>query len=249
MLEYTPFFFVKDIDQSGALLQPNNDGGVGLNSALTATAGHTCINYVEAGSYGYQYSGDYRITIATIEQPDIIFGTDGNDRIRGIRSDDIIHSEAGNDNIRAGRGDDLIEAGEGNDIARAGHGADTTEDGLGRDRLYAGCDRNTDIFIFNSHLGRSKGGRLRDEILQFDSGEDVINLSGIDANTATQENDLLGFTGYRTAANSVWLRDTGNHMLVRADVDSDRRYDFKFNWSAWTACQKMTLSSRPVLSR
>ena len=43
---------------------------------------------------------------------------------------------------------------------------------------------------------------------------------------ATQENDLIGFTGYRTAANSVWLRDTGNHMLVRADVDSDRRYDF-----------------------
>jgi Ca2+-binding RTX toxin-like protein len=219
--------YLRVYDQSGALLQSNDDGGVGLNSALTATAGYTGTYYVEADSYGNNYSGDYQITIATIEQPDIIFGTEGNDRIRGTRSDDIIHSEAGNDNIRARRGDDVIDAGEGNDIVRAGRGADTIEGGLGRDRLYAGRDTDADVFIFNSHLDSSRGGSLRDKIFQFDSGEDVIDLSGIDANTATQENDLFGFSGYSAAANSVWLRDTGNHILVRADVDGDRRYDFE----------------------
>ena len=219
--------YLRVYDQNGALLQSNDDGGVGLNSALTATAGYTGTYYVEAGSYGDQYNGDYQITIETIELPDITFGTEGNDRIRGTRLDDIIHSEAGNDKIWARRGDDVIEAGEGNDVIRAGRGADTIEGGLGRDRLFAGRDTDTDVFIFNSQLDSLRGGRMRDKIFQFDSGEDVIDLSGIDANITTQENDFFVFNGYSAAANSVWFKEKGNHIHVRADVDGDRNYDFE----------------------
>ena len=219
--------YLRVYDQNGALLQSNDDGGVGLNSALTATAGYTGTYYVEAGSYGDQYNGDYQITIETIELPDITFGTEGNDRIRGTSLDDIIHSEAGNDKIWARRGDDVIEAGEGNDVIRAGRGADTIEGGLGRDRLFAGRDTDTDVFIFNSQLDSLRGGRMRDKIFQFDSGEDVIDLSGIDANITTQENDFFVFNGYSAAANSVWFKEKGNHIHVRADVDGDRNYDFE----------------------
>lgn len=219
--------YLRVYDQNGALLQSNDDGGVGLNSALTATAGYTGTYYVEAGSYGDQYRGDYQITIETIELPDITFGTEGNDRIRGTSLNDIIYSEAGNDKIRARRGDDVIEAGEGNDVVRAGRGADTIEGGLGRDRLYAGRDKDADVFIFSSQLDSSRGRGLRDKIFQFNSGEDVIDLSGIDANIATQENDLFVFNGYSAAANSVWFKEKGNHIHVQADVDGDRKYDFE----------------------
>ena len=68
---------------------------------------------------------------------------------------------------------------------------------------------------------------MRDKIFQFDSGEDVIDLSGIDANITTQENDFFVFNGYSAAANSVWFKEKGNHIHVRADVDGDRNYDFE----------------------
>ncbi|SFQ75455.1 M10 family metallopeptidase C-terminal domain-containing protein [Donghicola eburneus] len=130
-----------------------------------------------------------------------------------------------NDKLTGNTADNILRGGAGGDVLKGGGGADTIIGGSGRDKLYAGKDGDADTFVFES-ADDSATGRQRDMIIQFDSAEDYIDLSGIDADIRTSGNQSFDFSG-SAAGNSVWLRDTGKHFLVSADVDGDGNADFE----------------------
>ncbi len=55
--------FLRVYDSSGSLLKSDDDGGPGLNSSLTLTAGYTGTYYIEADSFNNNKTGDYQIDV------------------------------------------------------------------------------------------------------------------------------------------------------------------------------------------
>lgn len=133
------------------------------------------------------------------------------DFVLGEMTSDVILTGKGADYVSAGSGADMVRAGRGDDIALGGHGRDALfgdggDDTLGgqggRDTLFGGRGNDTlnggnrndtltggtgeDTFVFEENSGR-------DVIVDFRSGHDVIDVSGIgvenfdDIEMATQD--------------------------------------------------------------
>lgn len=157
---------------------------------------------------------------------DILNGGEDNDTLKGAKGDDTVNGEAGNDKLLGGRGDDTLNAGQGNDVVKGSFGADTIIGGGGRDKMFAGIDNDVDTFVFQSSSNSLKGSQ-RDRILQFDSGEDIIDLSAIDADINKDGNQAFSFSGTSAAANGLWLKDTGRHIRIDCDIDGNKTVDFQ----------------------
>ena len=119
-----------------------------------------------------------------------------------------------------------LKGNNGNDILQGKNGKDTLEGGDGRDYMYAGNDSDRDIFIFRD-IDETVKGSQRDRIFEFDSGEDDIHLRTIDANEDLAGDQNFLFSSDGAAANSVWVKDSGNNILVRGDVNGDTIHDFE----------------------
>ncbi|GCA89184.1 alginate lyase 7 [Microcystis aeruginosa NIES-4264] len=89
----------------------------------------------------------------------------------------------GNDNITGSTGNDVIIGGGGDDILIGGLGSDQLTGGEGRDR-----------FIFNTFDEIGQGAN-QDKILDFNTGLDTIDISGIDANSLNDGNQSFTFIG------------------------------------------------------
>jgi hypothetical protein len=68
----------------------------------------------------------------------VIYGTDGNDRLYGTPENDLILGLAGDDFIMGLDGNDILIGGEGNDIIEGGNGCDIICGGPGDDILFGG---------------------------------------------------------------------------------------------------------------
>ena len=110
--------------------------------------------------YGYHSDAKMNIKgtegsnqIATGTGDDYVQGMGGRDTIRGYGGDDVLSGGAGNDYIDAGSNDDLLIGGQGYDRLRGGIGADTF---------------------------RLSTGHGMDHIMDFNDGEDKIEIRAID---------------------------------------------------------------------
>ncbi|WP_319568782.1 Calx-beta domain-containing protein [Cohaesibacter marisflavi] len=156
----------------------------------------------------------------------ILNGVNGNDKLFGNGGNDTLKGGFGNDLLYGGNGADVLEGNQGNDTLYGGAGADRFIGSTGFDRMYAGQDNAQDTFIFNN-ANDSKVGAAHDRIFLFDSGEDVIDLSGIDANTQSGGNQTFQFSGLHADFNSVWYDDTGSDVTIYGDVNGDAVADFQ----------------------
>lgn len=115
-----------------------------------------------------------------------------------IQAGDIFGAEQyvlrGNDTITGGDRADTLMGFGGADVIDGGAGRDVIIGGAGRDRLTGGD--GADRFVFLS-IGDSEGKRGHlDQILDFSHAEgDKIDLSAIDANPDTPEDDSFYFSG------------------------------------------------------
>jgi serralysin len=104
------------------------------------------------------------------------------------------------ENAVGGGGDDNLSGNQSGNLLRGGDGADTLTGGFGNDRVEGGA--GADIFVFAA-TGHSTGYAIRsdgkkflpDVLMDFTSGTDKIDLSAIDANVGTDENDAFAFIG------------------------------------------------------
>lgn len=158
---------------------------------------------------------------------DTLLGGSGDDGLFGQKGDDWLHGEKGKDGLEGGKGKDLLRGGKGNDILNGGKGADNLHGDKGRDLLKGGKDAAADLFIFNKASDSPKGTTKRDKVLDFDRGEDFIDISGIDANSSKGGNQSFAFSEAGSAPNAVWVVDKGSNLLLRGDTDGDGRADFE----------------------
>ncbi|TRU29663.1 MAG: hypothetical protein EWV79_00200 [Microcystis aeruginosa Ma_MB_S_20031200_S102D] len=129
----------------------------------------------------------------------------------------------GNDNITGSTGNDLIIGGGGDDILNGGNGEDTLIGGLGSDQLTGGEGR--DSFIFNTvdEIGQ---GANQDNILDFNTDLDTIDISGIDANSLNDGNESFTFIGASDFSGQAGqLRFDGG--LLCGDTNGDAVSDFQ----------------------
>lgn len=119
-----------------------------------------------------------------IGNPDFIFGSDGDDVLRGdfnnrnaqvgVGDDDTIFGEGGNDRIGGKGGNDTLYGGAGDDQIWGDDGDDILRGGLGNDTL-TGDDRSggqgSDTFVLAA-------GEGTDTITDFEVGIDFIGLAG-----------------------------------------------------------------------
>lgn len=109
-----------------------------------------------------------------------MFGTDGNDRIRGTSAPELIFGLEGNDRIDGGGGNDCIVGGAGNDKLEGGSGNDRLDGGIGEDKLEGGSG--------NDGL---RGGDQND-VLEGGSGQDqLFGEAGNDNLKGGSDNDFL----------------------------------------------------------
>lgn len=161
---------------------------------------------------------------------DAIFGRGGNDNLQAGAGNDFINGGLGSDDLFGGTGNDTVLGDKGNDDLFGGAGADRMSGGKGKDSLSGGVDAERDVFVFgNGHAGT---GQKRDTINSFDSGEDEIDLRGIDANRGrVGDQDFGTFLGRKGdsfgQAHAVWVIDAGDDLILRGDVNGDRRADFE----------------------
>lgn len=120
---------------------------------------------------------------------DQIDGGTGDDRLLGGKGTDELDGGAGDDILKGGRGDDRLVGGSGDDQLIGGRGSDEINGGVGHDLLKGGRgdDRlngnaGNDIFIggagADTFVFTADGGS--DLILDFRTGVDQIDLSGMD---------------------------------------------------------------------
>ena len=139
--------------------------------------------------------------------------------ITGTEATNILNGMGGNDRIWARAGDDLVIGGDGDDEIYGGGGSDTIIGGLGSDTMTG--DSGADIFVF-ADIADSLVATA-DWIMDFVTGTDLIDLSGIDADITTAGDQTFTIAG--TGAGALWL-DTG---AIYGDVDGDGSADLAIN--------------------
>ncbi len=134
----------------------------------------------------------------------------------GNAADNVLVGNDGNNTILGLDGDDVLVGGRGRDVLDGGRGEDT--------------------FVFNSADDSGVGKPARDVIVGFTSGEDVIDLSLIDAQTFLTGNQSflwIGDTAFRGIPGELRLE----RNLLQADLDGDAAADFELVFARFTIAE------------
>jgi Ca2+-binding RTX toxin-like protein len=138
-------------------------------------------------------------TIDITDVAETVRGSSGNDRLKGDATPDVLKGGAGNDRLIGGGGADRLSG---------GGGADT--------------------FVFTG-LGHSTPDAF-DVITDFKGRRgDIIDLSGIDADTGRSGNqsfDFIGRDGFSGTAGELRFEKSNGRTVIEGDVDGDGEADF-----------------------
>ncbi|WP_299963526.1 calcium-binding protein [uncultured Roseobacter sp.] len=165
---------------------------------------------------------------------DRMFGGNDDDLIDGQQQDDELYGQGGDDTLFGGDGSDYLDGGMGNDTLFGGAQGDTLIGGGGADLLNGGG--GFDTFDFKA-LSDSAFGAA-DTIAGFEGagifGGDVIDLSGIDANTILGGSQAFTFLGAVTSAvglgfgaGALWVQEFGGQTRLYGEVDGDGAIDLE----------------------
>jgi Ca2+-binding RTX toxin-like protein len=102
--------------------------------------------------------------------------------------------------IKSGAGNDFVYGSAGSDVIQGGAGADTLRGNGGAD-------------IFDYDVIAQSRPAARDKILDFETGVDKIDLTGIDANTAASGNQAFSFLG-----GSAFTKQAGQLRIDSSDL-------------------------------
>ncbi len=153
--------------------------------------------------------------------------------------DAVGDSYVGVENLTGSQFGDILTGGNDGNVLSGQGGSDTLSGLLGNDTLRGGAqadiligDGGGDVFDFNTTSDSTAGARDRIRAglaAAFEgagiTGGDLIDLSGIDANTAAAGNQAFVFGG--TGVGRVSLVTSGTDTLLRANVDNDTAFEFE----------------------
>ncbi len=151
---------------------------------------------------------------------------------KAANKDNQVLGLGGNDTLSGGHGNDKISGGIGHDTITGRRGNDWLSGDKGHDRLTGG--KGDDTFVFSNLDDSTPGRHNRDVITDFNSRDDWISLSGIDANMALEGDQAFHFIGGKAfdgsagALHFVRLHDA---TLVEGDTNGDGKADFQIELS------------------
>ncbi|EAR19891.1 calcium-binding protein, hemolysin-type [Synechococcus sp. WH 7805] len=135
----------------------------------------------------------------------------------------IIEGNAGNNKLRGFFAPDILKGNDGRDKIKGDEGADTLIGGVGGDILTGGS--GSDSFVYETITDSGVTRKTRDKITDFQVGEDLIDLSQIDANPNLFGDQAFEFIGAAKFSEAGQARFKNG--LLRLNVDDDRRAEFQ----------------------
>ena len=124
------------------------------------------------------------------------------------------------------RNDDLLFGNSGSDTLQGGSGNDTLLGGGGPDDLTGGNGNDTFLFL---RLADSRPGLPHDQIEDFHQGQDVIDLSAIDAVNGGGD-DAFSFivdAAFSGKAGELHFVASAGHTFIEGDVNGDSQPDIQ----------------------
>lgn len=245
----TDYSEVKDIDGKDLPVFPNYTGdtpGYDDDSGLNTLRGGVGADYILGLSGDDVIVGGHGDDLLSGgEGDDTISGGDGRDILSGGADSDILAGNGGNDRVFGDAGRDKLQGNAGRDQLIGGNGNDSLIGGSGKDKLIGGKGKDTmaggggdDIFVFNS-VSEIRSDKIRD----FKSG-DLVDLSRIDASSATSGNqafDFVGDAGFSGAAGELRYEALTDRLLLQGDVDGDGLADFTIEMMGLNSLQASDL--------
>jgi Ca2+-binding RTX toxin-like protein len=199
------------------------EGGPGNDVYLVDNAGDAVVELAGDGA------DQVLTTLLTYQLPEHVESLSAN----GAGNFHLIGNGA--DNLIAGTGgDDLLDGGDGHDELRGNSGNDTLVGGAGNDRLVGGAGTDVmtggagnDIFQIGGWETGLQGDA--DVITDFTVGEDLIDLSGMDADLwqpGRQAFTLIGSNAFSASAGELRMFVGVGETWIEGDIDGDGVADF-----------------------
>lgn len=191
--------------------------GTGDN-IITGEGGTDTLSY----AYGLTSNSTSGITVSLACTTAQNTGSSGSDLLSGFEN--LIGSSK-NDKLTGSAGNNVLNGSYGNDSLFGGDGNDTLIGGVGNDMLASGSGK--DVFDFDSLSEMGTSSATWDIISDFVRGQDKIDLSTLDANTATTTNDAFSVTLIGSAANFTTagqLKLASGVLYGNTDADADAEF-------------------------
>jgi hypothetical protein len=175
------------------------------------------VTYTMSDGHGGADTANIKVTIkgqATLG----FIGTKAGDDMLGENDRDEMAGRKGNDEIFARGGNDLLLGDAGNDVLVGGRGADDFAGGTGNDiiRLFRPEDSPTEA-------------SLRDQLFDFERGDDKLDLKPIDAKSGSG-NDAFSFIGtkpFSGKAGELRIEKVSPIKVIAfGNVNADKKADF-----------------------
>ncbi|GAA4770050.1 right-handed parallel beta-helix repeat-containing protein [Novosphingobium ginsenosidimutans] len=195
--------------------------GLAGDDFYTVSATGTTVNEVAGGGID-TVNASVNFTLSAEVEHLNLTGSAVNGTGNGLAN--YINSDAGSQVLSGLGGNDRLSAGAGNDTVYGGDGNDIINGGSGNDKLYGGAGK--DAFVFDQS---SVANNDFDEIFDFVSRQDKIDLRGIDANSNTSRNDTftpIWGANFSKKAGELQIKAYAGGMLVSGDVNGDGVPDF-----------------------
>jgi len=194
---------------------------------LAATAAVSLAGYDRIFGVENIIGSDFDDDLYGDENANIISGGGGIDYLFGRFGDDILMGGDDTDLLVGDLGADYLDGGRGKDFMYGGDGADTLFGGAGADYLDGG--EKIDTFVYTIVTQSTLGAM--DMIADFKEGKDIIDLSAIDANTSSlQDNAFYLVEAFSGAAGELVMsyNESTRKTTVTADINGDGVADFAF---------------------
>ncbi|MEM7505679.1 MAG: M10 family metallopeptidase C-terminal domain-containing protein [Pseudomonadota bacterium] len=148
-----------------------------------------------------------------------------NDVLRGDAADNLIFGSQGADRLYGRAGDDGLSGGEGGDVLYGNGGQDRMTGGQGADQ-----------FVYFNLADSKMGVSRRDVITDFESGQDRIEISRLDADATKGGNQAFAFIGTDqfsgTAGELRYFKSAGmDATILQADRNGDGVQDWQIELS------------------
>lgn len=189
----------------------------GASAAATGDT-FTSIENLTGSDFDDVLSGDnFANVLSGGDGADYLRGFDGDDTLDGGEGVDTLRGQGGNDTLLGGLGNDTLEGGSESDTLNGGGNDDSLDGGSGQDFLTGGS--GSDVFVFSDLTHSARNGN-RDQVLDFEDGNDQIDVSALGVTS------VVGAGGFTGTAGELWVKELAQgRALLLVDIDGDGNAD------------------------